>query len=157
MFDEIDPNSDAFESLKSFCTRIGEGRLQPGKTVAHYILLDHPIIGGEEILVIYDALHHQISLAECLEGAALDWNDPPIFHFWDIRWVDFFPVTAVLDRKGVTLSFLTKMEGATVARWISHHQYQLLKGLFDLENPYPWAEVDERGKPVKLDDTYLPS
>jgi len=143
MFDEIDPNSDAFESLKSFCTLIGEGRLYPEKEEHWYHYVDHPVIQGETLMVFYDSAKRLIYLAPAVEGVMIDVNNPPIFYYWNIDGPPF-PETAVLDRKGVTLGFPTRLEGATTARKISHFEYQQLKMLFDLENPFPWKETDEK-------------
>uniref|UniRef100_A0A6M3LSP9 Uncharacterized protein n=1 Tax=viral metagenome TaxID=1070528 RepID=A0A6M3LSP9_9ZZZZ len=143
MFDEVDAFGDAFESLKSFCTTIGEGRLYPEKEEYWYHYLVHPVIAGEQIMVIYDSTRRLIYLATAVEGAILNVNDPPFFYYWNIDGPPF-PETALLDREGVTLGFPTKMEGATIARKISDKDYQQLKLLFDLENPFPWKEVDLR-------------
>ncbi|MBU0847464.1 hypothetical protein KKH23_09800 [Patescibacteria group bacterium] len=154
MFDAIDPNGDAFESLKSFCTLIGEGRLYPEKEEYWYHYVDHPVIQGETLMVFYDSAKRLIYLAPAVEGVMIDVNNPPIFYYWNVDG-PLFPETAFLDREGVSLGFPGKMEGSTMVRKISHFEYQQLKMLFDLENPFPWKEVDERGKPVKLDDNYL--
>lgn len=143
MFDDIDPFSSAFESLKSFCTTIGEGCLHPQKEEYWYHYLDHPVIADDQIMVIYDSVRRLIYLAKAVEGAALNLNDPPFFYYWNIDGPPF-PETAVLDRKGVTLGFPTRLEGATTARKISYKDYLQLKTLFDLENPYPWKEIDEK-------------
>jgi len=154
MFDDIDPFSNAFESLKSFCTTIGEGSLYPQKDELYYHYLDHPVAIGEKIMVIYDEVKKIIYLVQAAEGMGIDLNDPPFFYHWNIDGAPF-PETACLDREGVTLGFPTLESTATTARKISHQHYQQLKALFDLENPFPWIEKDEREIP-KLDDNYLP-
>ena len=158
MFDEIDPNSNAFESLKSFCTRIGEGRLQPVKEETHFHILNHPVVVDEKIMIIYESSMRygkegRIGLSEAPpEGAK--WEEK-IFYYWPVG-EQIFPDTATLDRQGVTLGFSTNSPNVSKTRKVSHHDYRLLEMLFDSENPFPWIEIDER-KPRKLDDTYLPS
>lgn len=135
----MDPNGEAFESLKNFCIKIGEGRLCPETEVLHYSYLDHPVVIGEKIMVLYNKARKLIFLAEVVEGMALSFDDPSFFYYWHVGG-QLFPETAVLDREGVTLSYSTETEGSSTVRKVSHKDYAMLKMLFDLENPFPWKE-----------------
>ena len=86
---EIYPSSPAYEQLKQFCFRIGEGKIEPRKDEVHeihYILMHHPVKGEEEILLIHYDGRSSIYVRQFPEGMPTErLEDLPLVH----SFVDF--------------------------------------------------------------------
>lgn len=138
---EIHPSSDAFEQLKQFCFRIGEGRVEPREDGVHYMLLYHPIMGEEEILLVHYDGTSSIYVREFPEGMSVErLEDLPLVH----SFVDFdsgygiFPFAVDLHEEEATYHYVFREE--TVSAKVPLAQYKRFKGLFDEINPMPWEE-----------------
>lgn len=158
---EIHPASEAFEQLKQFCFRIGEGRLEPREDEIHgihYILLYHPIVENEYLLVHSDG--SGIYVREFTEGALTEsFEDFPLVHsfFAFDSGSDIFPFVVDLHDEEVTYHYTFRSifaEGpasialsrkTVISVKLPMAQYKRFKFLFDEVNPMPWKERHNPG------------
>ena len=146
MFDFIDPNSDAFEALKQFCFRIGEGRMEDQREEIHYKHLYHPTVPRGLLLVHYEAVWSRFYIREIVEvierhGEHLD--DYPLVHsFVDPKYGQpIFPfIVEYLDATKVRYHYCLDGEKGCTYEDVPRKQYLRLKLLFDEKNPIPWEE-----------------
>jgi len=141
------------EQLKQFCFRIGEGRLEPREDGVHYILLYHPVVENEYLLVHSDG--SGIYVREFTEGALTEsFEDFPLVHsfFAFDSGYDIFPFVVDLHDEEVTYHYgfrsifiegplsiaLSREEIISVK--LPMAQYKRFKSLFDETNPIPWIE-----------------
>jgi len=151
MFDELDLNSEAYGSFQEFCIATAIGACRPMKEEFHYNLLEHPVLPGEMIMLIYSAgsgrsRAGQFYLIKVVEGAGPDFVHPheSAFYFWTVG-DPMLPTIAVVSEDDVTLTYNIDPNRAysyisTQSRVTSRENYEMLKRLFDKDNPYPWKE-----------------
>jgi len=161
---EIHPRLEAYELLRWFCFKISEGRIEPREDGGvHYILLMHPIVENEFVLVHYEPSRHRVYVREFPEGAIMDvLEDLPLIHSFNSfiiepQEVDFglFPFVVDLHEEEVTYHYSVKGGGMTSIK-IPMAQYKRFKAFFDELNPIPWAEREDPNhtldKPVIPDE-----
>ena len=142
---EIHPASEAFEMLKWFCFRIGEGRLEPREDDGiHYILLYHPVVDNEYLLVHYNKANQRIYVREFVEEKSLD--ELPLVHSFNSfifgskeENYGIFPFAVDLHEDKATYHY----RGEGIIK-VPLAQYRRFNFLFDGRNPIPWTESDLR-------------
>lgn len=142
---EIHPSSEGYEQLKQFCILIGEGRVEPKEDKVHYMLLCHPTIENELLLVHSDWPDRQIFIREFPEGfGAGSLEDYPLVHTIYVRGMPIFPfVVDIHHHEKETTYHYTQSMGTASINKIPLAQYNRLKLLFDDRNPTPWRERED--------------
>ena len=140
MFEEIDPNSEAFETLKQFCFRIGEGRIEPQKMgEAYFMSLYHPTVSEAMLIVYYDVMAGMIYIRQ--ESSILDLDKLPLVHSFPIEGRPIFPfIVEYLDAKTLRYHYCLSEEETCIFLDVPREQYLRFKLLFDETNPTPWDE-----------------
>ena len=140
MFEEIDPNSEAFETLKQFCFRIGEGRIEPQRMgEAHFMNLYHPTVPEAMLIVYCDMMVETIYIRQ--ESSILDLDKLLLVHSFPIKGRRIFPVIVeYLDAKTLRYHYCSTEKETCIFLDVSREQYLRFKLLFDEKNPTPWDE-----------------
>lgn len=149
---EIHPSSDAFEQLKQFCFRIGEGRIEPREDGVHYMLLYHPIRGEDGMLLVHYDGTSNIYVREFPEGMSVErLEDLPLVH--SFRGKPIFPsvVNLFKDRPQAYYRYFGEDGEECHSSMVPLAQYERFKGLFDEINPMPWVERKDPDSPVVPD------
>lgn len=147
---EIHPNSEAYELLRWFCFKIGEGRIEPREDRVHYIMLYHPTVENEYVLVHYEPIYHKIYIREFPEGFPMNtFEDLPLIHSFNSFKIEpqdadfgIFPFVVDLHEEETTYYYSVKGGGLTSIK-IPRAQYNRFKAFFDEENPIPWTERED--------------
>lgn len=148
MFDEIHPKDEAFETLKQFCFRIGEGRVEPQKAEIHFMHLYHPTVANAMLFVHYNMMAGMIYIRESIEGySILNLEEFPLVHSFPVEGRSILPY-AVDICKNEVIYYYTKPAPDTIptsmdiiiSQKVSLDRYERLTLLFDEVNPIPWTE-----------------
>ncbi len=147
MFDFIDPDSSAFEALKQFCHRIGEGRMEDQKEEIYYKHLYHPTVPRALLIVHYDGRHETVYIREAVEeeGFVESLQNLPLVHSFSFFrgsrsiFPDVVEVGPRVDHHDV-VSYVWQEEDGSISMKVPRDQYLRLKLLFDEKSPIPWEE-----------------
>lgn len=148
MFEEIHPNSEAFEAFKQFCFRIGEGRVEPQKMEIHFMHLYHPTVADAILIVHYDMMAKMIYIREFIEGYSIfNLEEFPLVHSFPVEGRPIFPYTVDVCKNEVIYYYYIKVPDTIPASMdmimpekASLDRYERFTLLFDEVNPIPWTE-----------------
>uniref|UniRef100_A0A6M3M8P6 Uncharacterized protein n=1 Tax=viral metagenome TaxID=1070528 RepID=A0A6M3M8P6_9ZZZZ len=158
MFDEVKPESEAFDVLQQFCFKIAEGCLEPQRMIEYYYRLPHPVVDGDYLIIQYDKAFKRFYIKELVEGGLLE--EMPVVHAFSFGrgdWLDkIFPqLVDVHDNPDLAITpraiyHLYDFDIRSIE--VPLPQYKRLKLLFDGENPAPWNErINPVGPPLPGD------
>ncbi|MCK4266698.1 MAG: hypothetical protein KAX31_05410 [Thermoplasmata archaeon] len=157
MYDKIDSDEDSWETLKQFCLKIGEGRVEHHKEEIHYTTLYHPTKPDEMLIVHYSRLHDTIYIRETAEeGTMFELDKLPLVHSFSVqkrrhailpyavdicRWdKDFLGDEAIYYYTEPAPDTIPASMDIIMSVKVPLDRYERFTKLFDEVNPMPWTE-----------------